>query len=204
MLIIADPGSIGPTAPMLAMFEARKRVFVDLLGWELRVVAGRYEIDRFDDAHARYLILRDAEYGHLASARLLPSIRPHILGDLFPELCAGDPPKGPGVFEITRFCLERGLTARHRREARNRLVSALADYALANAITTYTGVAEQGWLEQIAAFGWRCQLLATPGKSGGASLGAFRIEIGPDTPALLTATGIYTSQAPARVDHEAA
>ncbi len=31
-----------------SMFEERKRVFVDLLRWDVPVVAGRYEIDQFD------------------------------------------------------------------------------------------------------------------------------------------------------------
>ena len=35
-----------------SMFEERKRVFVDLLGWDIPVLAGRYEIDQFDDDEA--------------------------------------------------------------------------------------------------------------------------------------------------------
>lgn len=31
------------------MFEARKRLFIDLLYWDLEVVDERFEIDRFDD-----------------------------------------------------------------------------------------------------------------------------------------------------------
>ena len=52
-----------------AMFEARKRVFIDLLKWDLPVLADRFEIDHFDDPHATYLIVGDQEGGHLASAR---------------------------------------------------------------------------------------------------------------------------------------
>lgn len=51
---------------LAAMFEARKRVFVDLLGWNVPVVAGRYEIDQFDDGHARYLVLTTATGDHLS------------------------------------------------------------------------------------------------------------------------------------------
>lgn len=35
-----------------SMFEERKRVFVDLLGWDVPVLARRYEIDQFDDDEA--------------------------------------------------------------------------------------------------------------------------------------------------------
>src|SRR4051812_19304844 len=87
-----------------SMFAARKTIFIDLLKWDLPVLDGRYEIDQFDDEHARYLVLTDENHGHLGSARLLPTTRPHILDTLFPALCDDAPPRGPGVWEITRFC----------------------------------------------------------------------------------------------------
>jgi acyl-homoserine lactone synthase len=204
MLITVDPASGAADAAMRGMFEARKRVFVDLLGWDLPVLAGRYEVDQFDDAHARYLILTDREHRHLASTRLLPTTHPHILGDLFAELCDDAPPSGPGIYEITRFCLERSACATRRRQARNQLVTALVDYALANGIKAYTGVAEIGWLQQILAFGWRCRPLGLPAEIGGRTLGALQIEITPETPALLAAAGIYAPAADTIVEAEAA
>ena len=174
-----------------AMFEARKNVFVDLLRWDVPVLDGRYEIDQFDNEHAIYLIVADEAGEHLGSARLLPTMRPHILDSLFPTLCAGDPPRSPDCFEITRFCLGRNQNARQRLDTRNRLISALARFALDNGISTYTGVAELGWLQQILAFGWRCRPLGLPRQIDGRMLGALRIEIDPDTPALLAANHIF-------------
>lgn len=193
MLHIKDPTSAASDAAMRAMFEARKRVFVDLLGWDLPVLADRYEVDQFDDVHAHYLIFTDSAQRHLASARLLPTTRPHILDGLFGGLCDGPPPSGPGIWEITRFCLDRSLGAARRREVRDELVLALVDHALANGINAYTGVAEIGWLQQILAFGWRCRPLGMPRRMGGAMLGALRIDITPDTPALLARAGIRAS-----------
>ena len=181
------------TQALRAMFAARKRVFVDLLKWDVPVIDGRYEVDQFDDEHARYIILTDDEGGHLGSARLLKTTRPHILGTLFSGLCAGSPPVGPDTLEITRFCLDRRLRAAERLEIRNRLVSALVDHALAHGIRTYCGLAELGWLQQILAFGWRCRPLGLPRHSDGALLAALRIDIDTDTPALLRAAGIAAS-----------
>jgi acyl-homoserine lactone synthase len=173
------------------MFEARKRVFVDLLRWDVPVLAGRFEVDQFDGHDAVYLVVADENGAHAGSARLLPTERPHILGSLFPELCAGDLPMGPGIFEITRFCLEpRGGSGR-RLETRNRLVSGLVDHALESGITTYTGVAELGWLQQILAFGWRCHPLGLPCLIGGRTLGALQIDIDQETPGLLASNGVY-------------
>jgi acyl-homoserine lactone synthase len=178
------------------MFEARKRVFVDLLKWDVPVLDGRFELDQFDDEHAVYLMVRGAQGEHLASARLLETTRPHLLDTLFPELCAGPVPRGPEVREITRFCLDRRLSAARRLAVRNVLVSALADHALRRGISTYTGIAEIGWLQQILAFGWRCRPLGLPAVRNGRTLGALRIEISAQTPALLTRTGIYTRAEP--------
>ena len=187
-------------AALRSMFEARKRVFVDLLKWDVPVLDGRYEIDQFDDAHATYLIVADEDGAHLASARLLETERPHLLDTLFPDLCAAPPPRGPRVMEITRFCLDRRVPAPRRLAARNLLVSALADFANERGIATYTGVAELGWLQQILAFGWACRPLGLPRMRGGKMLGALRIDITPDTPARLAANGLYTASALAPAD----
>ena len=173
-----------------AMFAARKSVFVDLLKWDVPVLEGRFEVDQFDDGHAHYLILTDPDEGHLGSARLLPTIRPHILGNLYPFLCDEAPPCAPGTFEITRFCLDRRLTAGRRRQVRDTLVWSLAVYALECGIERYTAIAEMGWYQQILAFGWRCRPLGLPQRVDGHLLAALRIEIDADTPALLASAGI--------------
>lgn len=197
MQFIQGDGATAGDAVMRAMFEARKRVFVDLLGWDLPVLAGRFEVDQFDDIHARYLILTDSEGQHLASARLLPTDRPHLLGSLFADLCDVPPPTGPSIWEITRFCLDRRLRAGERRRWRDVLVHGIATYALEQGITRYVGVAEPAWREQILAFGWEAHALGPIGMVGGMRLGALQIEIRPETPALLAASGIQSQVPPA-------
>jgi N-acyl-L-homoserine lactone synthetase len=172
------------------MFEARKRVFVDLLGWDVPVLAGRYELDQFDTPAARYLVLAGSDGTHRASARLLPTTRPHLLDSVFAALCDGEAPRGPDVFEITRFCLDRSLDRQARRAARDALVMALARFGVAEGITLYTAIAEPAWLRQILGFGWRCRLLGAEREMGGSRLIAFGIEIASDTPALLEQAGI--------------
>lgn len=184
------PSEIG-WGTLAAMFEDRKRVFVDLLKWDVPVLDGRFEIDQFDDPHVTYLIIADHAGDHLGSARLLPTTRPHILGSLFRNLCAAPPPTGPDVMEITRFCLSLRGNAESRRRTRNRLVSALAGHALETGIRTYTGVAEMSWLQQILAFGWDCRPLGPPVRLECGTLGALAIDIGPETPARLAETGIW-------------
>lgn len=173
-----------------SMFEARKRIFVDLLKWDLPVLAGRFEVDQFDDPHATYLIVTDKDGGHLASARLLPTTRPALLDGLFPHLVAGPVPRGEGIAEITRFCLSRDAGAATRRVARDRLLTGLVEHALGAGIHTYTGVAEFAWFRQVQRFGWECRALGTPCIDGGRLLAALAIAIDAGTPARLAAAGI--------------
>ncbi len=175
------------------MFRARKDVFVDLLGWTVPVLDGQYEVDQFDNSDATYAMVLGRDSRHLGSARLLRTDRPHILGDLFPELCEDAPPSSPDILEITRFCLSRGGSAHVRRIVRNRLITDLVDHALAQSIRAYVGIANLAWLQQILAFGWHCEPLGLPLQVDGMRIGAFRIEIDEATPAKLAANGIYVA-----------
>ncbi|MCP4026700.1 MAG: autoinducer synthase, partial [Sphingomonas sp.] len=112
------------------------------------------------------------------------------------------PPRDADTFEITRFCLDRRLTAQERRQVRDTLVSALVDHALATGITAYSAIAEMGWFQQILAFGWRCMPLGLPRIIDGTMLAALRIEITPETPSLLE-SGRATAAA-LRVDRRVA
>lgn len=178
-------------AALAAMFAARKHVFVDLLGWDLPLQEGRFEIDQFDYAGAEYVLLDGAGHAHRGSARLLGTEAPHILADLFPSLCAGPMPRGPGVREITRFCIEPGLSRADQREVRNELVSALAHHAACTGIKVYTAVAGLAWFRQISRFGWECSALGEPREINGETLVGLRIVIGEDTASRLAATGIW-------------
>ncbi len=163
-----------------------------------------YEIDQFDDDGATYLILADGSGGHLGSARLLPTMRPHILGNLFAGLCELTPPRGHDIFEITRFCLDRSLNARDRRIVRDTLVVAIVDHALDHGIRSYTAIAEMGWFQQILAFGWTCAPLGMPHAHDGTLIAALAIDIDRETPGLLAQAGIRPMRAALSIPERAA
>jgi len=176
-----------------SMFRDRKRVFIDLLKWNIGHSDG-LEIDQFDDDAAEYLIVSDPENrSHMGSVRLLRTDRPHILGDLFPHLCDMPIPTGPSIREITRLCLSPRLRAAERLQVRNRLATALVEYALLTGITSYTGVAEMGWLNQIFALGWRCDPLGIPKPVGKSLIGALHIHVSPNSINLLRQAGTYAT-----------
>ncbi len=174
------------------MHRDRKRVFVDLLKWDVPVIDGEFEIDQFDHAGAVYLICADEDGGHRGSIRLLPTTRPHILGSLFPELCDGPPPSGPSVYEITRACFSPRIRAAERLRARNQLATAAVEFALFNGIDRFTCVADGGWYSQILSLGWMCRPLGLPRLIDQSLTGAIEIAITRDTPRLLLEAGTYS------------
>src|SRR3546814_2834786 len=130
MIHVIDDHLASKTRPLLrSMFADRKRLFVDLFGWDVPVVDGQYEMDQFDNADTIYLIVADDDGGHAASIRLFPSTRPHMLGTLFPHLCPLGVPVDEATWESTRLCLPQRHGAERRRELRNMLFSAMVDVA---------------------------------------------------------------------------
>lgn len=94
------------------MHRQRKAVFVDLAGWKLPVL-GDSEVDRYDRDETIYLLAKAQPNGQvLASARLLPTVGPHLMGDLFAGACQHAQPRGPAVWEISRFCVTPELSGR--------------------------------------------------------------------------------------------
>ncbi|CAN5497335.1 acyl-homoserine-lactone synthase [soil metagenome] len=175
------------------MHRDRKRVFVDLLKWDVPVVGGQFEIDQFDTERAIYLIAANERGDHLGSIRLLPTDGDHILGTIFPQLCEDAVPTSPRIYEISRGCLSPGLKAAARREVRNALTTAAVEFALLQEIESYTCIADAGWLSQILSLGWDCWPLGLPQKIGRSLTGALRIEIGPQTLRQLQDAGTYMS-----------
>lgn len=164
------------------MHEDRKRIFVDALKWEIPVVDNRFEMDQFDNEDAVYLLALDAKkQTHLGSVRLLPSSKPHLLGDVFPMLCDNGVPRGDDIWEITRLCTAPQLRGREAWLARSYLAVGMVEFALLYGINKYTCVAETSWLSSIMAVGWECEPLGLPRQINGESIGALVINITPAT-----------------------
>ncbi|OJY61811.1 MAG: autoinducer synthase [Sphingobium sp. 66-54] len=174
-----------------SMFADRKRLFVDLFGWDVPVVDGRYEIDQFDGPGTVYVIAADAEGQHEASMRLLPSTGPHVLGTLFPHLCPFGVPVGETTWESTRLCLPQRHGAGRRRELRNALICAMVDIALERGIERYTGVIPDAFRKDVLAMGWQAEPLGPVVRIKGGLIGAFLVHVHSDTPARLRWTGVY-------------
>lgn len=98
-------GTAGELQPDLeqALAAYRYRVFVQELGWPLPVENG-HERDDFDRPDTLYVIARLSEGDLCGCARLLPTDKPYLLAEVFPELMGGhELPRSPMVWELSRF-----------------------------------------------------------------------------------------------------
>lgn len=146
-----------------AMHRHRKRLFIDLLGWQALESADGRESDAYDDARAHYIIVLDDAGTYRASARLLPTTGLHMLSDLFADFVDGPVPHGPHIFEWTRHAPgDPDWPAAVNEAARLALHIAILEYALASGITAFTALLEKGLVRRARAYGWDCTPLGPP------------------------------------------
>jgi len=167
--------------PLDGMHRDRKRVFVDWLKWNIPVTDGTHEIDQFDTDDAVYLIETDGHDKHLASIRLLPTMQPHLLADVFPDLCEGPVPRGQAVWELTRFCVSPDMLKTDGRRLMNLMWTSVVEFAVRYDIAEYTCVTHMAFLSQILSAGWDTKPLGLPKMVDGGLIGAVLFKISPET-----------------------
>ena len=93
-----------PSGVLLALERYRYEVFVARLGWESLGNADARESDQFDRGDTVYVAALDVDGRVVGCARLLPTVRPYLLAEVFPELLGDlEPPCSDSVWELSRF-----------------------------------------------------------------------------------------------------
>lgn len=177
--IATNEAPIGAQGALGEMFRQRKAVFVDRLGWKLRV-SGGCEIDAYDGPDAVYLLSMTG--ARLASSvRLLPTLKPHLMSDLFPALCPAGVPRGPAIWEASRFCVDPGIDDREERRGQLwRIIAGIHEVALASGIGTVTFVAGKALLPLAIDAGWTARLLGPSLEDGDDEIAAVAADITAD------------------------
>ena len=147
----------GHAALLDAMHRHRHRLFVEVLGWtELRAADGR-EIDRFDGAAATYLVALDAGGMLRGSVRLLPTLGPHMLADVFAAFVDGPAPRGATLMEWTRHAPGDPAWAPGTNAAvRFALHLGVLEYAARRGLAAFTGLLDTQLIRRARALGWDC------------------------------------------------
>ena len=187
MLIVLSGSEISRQAALMErVYKFRHSVFVEEKGWTDLSHPDGLEHDQFDDAHAVHQIcLRDDEI--VGYQRLLPTTRSHLLTDVLNDLCRQRPPRGPRVFEWTRFAVAQG-----HREMRPRgdspfleLAQGVVEWGMANRVDTVSAVID--WRLMVIAMQLRffVRPLGFPTRMGRDEVVALRMSFNRETLAAL-------------------
>lgn len=88
------------------MHLLRGAQFFDRRKWRVSVENGR-ERDSFDEMDPLYCVVSDGNGKLLASTRLLMTMGPHMLADIFPDVMGdAEPLRHPLAWEVSRFCVD--------------------------------------------------------------------------------------------------
>jgi acyl-homoserine lactone synthase len=156
---------------MEQVYRLRHAVFVEEMGWSNLARPDGREIDQFDDGRAVHMLyLEGARL--LGYQRMLPSMRPHLLSEVLPQLCDGDFPVGPHVWEWTRYC----VTKEHRDRGRilspagNLLLSAIVEWGLESGVSKIIIEMNPIWLLRLVQLHFRVTPLGIPDETGKESI----------------------------------
>jgi acyl-homoserine lactone synthase len=143
-------------------FRLRHKIYVDERRWmELAKPDGR-EIDQFDTPDTVYLMAMEGRRV-VGSHRLVPTIKPTLMSDLFPQLAIRGLIRRPDAYELSRVFVireRRGEQAQPRVESV--IMAGTMEYAIAQGISQFTIVMETWWLPRFQDLGWRLRPLGLP------------------------------------------
>jgi len=154
-----------------AMFRNRAEVFFDRLNWNV-VVRNGYERDRFDEEYPLYLISLDPDSGkYRGSLRLLPTIGPNMLRDVFPFLLtAGETVESATIWEVSRVCTIVSESPEQHKNgvspAFAELLAGIGEVAILSGWTQIVAVFDDRVFRVLKAAGCNPQIIGKPTRIG--------------------------------------
>lgn len=150
--------------------KLRADVFSGRLGWDVDVRDG-IEADHFDALGPTYL-LAVLDNDHVAGcARLLPSVGPTMVQDVFPALLPeGQLRSHAGLIESSRFCVDtqceegRGQSSIH--EITRAMFAGIIEWSISNGYSEIVTVTDLRFERILSRVGWPLRRLAPPQKIG--------------------------------------
>lgn len=146
-------------------FQIRHRVYVTERGWHDLDRGDKREVDQFDNDDAIYLLALDEPTRRvLGGSRLVPSLKPHLMSEVFPQLASARPlPRAPDVFEWTRFFV---IPARREPHAISTvsctIMCGVQEYCLERGIRQLSIVTEMFWISRFLELEWNPKPLGFP------------------------------------------
>lgn len=157
-----------------ALCEYRHDVFIRKMGWELTGRRTGQEEDEFDTSDALYIVCRDIDGRICGSARLLPTTRPYLLGNVFSHLAAEPLASSPAVWELSRFS---STSTRDARDLARMLFLRALDVAGQEGATRVVGVMSLAMERLCRSFGVQIDRMGVPQRHRAATIVACSVSL---------------------------
>jgi N-acyl-L-homoserine lactone synthetase len=124
---------------LISQFRLRYQSLIDAQYWNLSRFQGM-EYDQYDTPATTYLVWQDNEGVVRGSVRLVPTDRPYMIKEIWPDLIETVPlPQSLSVWEATRFCIDKSVPYEQRQRIKHELVLAFVEFGLRNDIREMVG-----------------------------------------------------------------
>jgi acyl-homoserine lactone synthase len=180
--VVTDANRFMYTDALEQSQRLRYRIYVEELKWKgLRRRDDGRETDQFDTGEAVHLLAIEGG-GVVGGTRVLSSVEPHLLSEVFPHLAeVRGVPRREDVAEWTRFYVAPERREEHKAsQVGSTILASLVEYALDEGMSALSVVLNTFWLPRFLGYRWQVQPLGLPQVHDGEWLVAALISIGPD------------------------
>jgi len=161
MITVVDKTNISQfKTEMEDAYRLRHDIFVEEKGWEELRKADKRETDQFDDEHAVHMLFH--QEGKVVGYQcMLPTTRPYLLSEVYPQLCDDELPNDTAVWEWTRFAVEKAERKRGMilSPIGNGLLSSLVEWGFANDVHSVVIEMNPVWMLRLLQLNFRVQPL---------------------------------------------
>lgn len=164
------------------MFRLRYEIVVGELDWSSQQRADRRDVDQFDTDETTYVISIDEDRNVLGASRLLSTVRPHMMSELFSNMCRGGAvPRGDHILELSRLVVRRDQRYGNATHALGEISVGEIEHALSIGVSYFTMVTEVRFFPRFLENGWRVKMLGLPEKdTNGTTIAAASVEFDED------------------------
>ena len=137
-------------------FRLRHEIYVGERGWRDLARSDGREVDAFDTQRAVYLMGMTPQRRVVAASRLVPTLEPHLMSEVFPCLAENGVPRRKDVSEWTRiFVVPSFRTPGRPCLAAGVIYCGMVEYCLQAKVRQLSVVCEEYWVDRLAALGWK-------------------------------------------------
>lgn len=158
--ILSHDALLTHTTLRAQMHLARSQQFCDRHKWNVNRTPDGLEIDQFDTAGTRYLVVSDRG-GHAASLRLRAARDGNMVQQAFPALWDRHGHSLQDLPEVTRLCATPGLRGAHRRLAVSHLLLGLCRHCRSDGHPTIFGLIFPSVARTLTRAGWPPEVIAS-------------------------------------------